>query len=148
MIIALIGGLLGVPLWLMLGWLAGVIWHQHETKKLPDVFKLKVRMASGTYRHTSDHFPRMTASGLWAHDILIIEKGRFIPRTLHYRVMEGVQPPQSADPNGVKGLGDSPVVMQYRLDDGGVIEIATPSEELADEKGPFFPDTIEAYPRD
>lgn len=138
MIMAIVGGLLGVPLWLMLGWLAFAIWHRHETKQLPDLFDLKVRMVSGTYRHTGDRFPRMKARGLWAHDILIIEKGMMIPRTLHYKVKEGVQAPQPADSEQVKGLGDSPVTMQYLLEEGGVIEIATPSEELADEQGPFF----------
>lgn len=138
MIMAIVGGLLGVPLWLMLGWLAAALWHRRETNQLPDVFDLKVRMVSGTYRHTGDSFPRMKARGLWAHDILIIEKGRFIPRTLHFKVMEGIRAPQPADPEEVKGLGESPVTMQYRLDDGGVIEIATSSEELPDERGPFF----------
>ena len=138
MIMAIVGGLLGVPLWLLIGWLAGAIWHRRETSKLPDIFDIKVRMVSGTYRHTGDQFPRMTASGLWAHDILIIEKGMMFPRTLHYKVEEGVQAPQPADPEQVKGLGDSPVTMQYHLDDGGLIEIATSSEELPDEQGPFF----------
>jgi len=138
-----IGALLGVPLWILLGWLAGGVWHRHETNRLPDVFKLKVRMVSGTHRHTGEKFPRMAARALWAHDILILEKGLLIPRTLHFRVLEGIHHPQPADPDEIKSLGDSPVVMQFRLDDGGVIEIATPSEELADDQGPFFADTDE-----
>ena len=142
MIIALLS-LLGVPLWLLLGWLAGGMWHRHEINKLPDIFKLKVRMVTGSYRHTGEKFPRMVSRAVWAHDILIMEKGLLMPRTLHYRVDEGVQAPTPADPDQVKGLGDSPVTMKYRLDDGGVIEIAAQGEDLEDDKGPFFSKTIE-----
>ena len=137
MLIALLG-LLGVPLWLLLGWLAGGLWHRHETSKLPDLFKTKVRLVSGTYRHTGENYPRMAERAIWAHDILILEKGMLIPRTIHFRAADGVQPPKKADPDQVKGLGDSPVTMQYRLDGGQVIEIAAQSDDLADAQGPFF----------
>jgi hypothetical protein len=140
MLIAILG-MLGVPLWLLLGWLAGGLWHRHETNQLPDLFKTKVRLVSGTYRHTGEDFPRMVGRAVWAHDILILEKGFLIPRTLHYRALEGVQPPQPADPDQVKGLGDKPVTMQYRLDGGEVIEIAVPSEMLTKAQGPFFSNT-------
>jgi len=85
----------------------------------------------------------MAARAVWAHDILILEKGLLIPRTLHFRVLEGIHHPQPADPDELKSLGDSPVVMQFRLDDGGVIEIVTPSEDSADGQGPFFVATDE-----
>lgn len=133
-----IGALLGVPVWILLGWLAGGLWHRHETNQLPDLFKTKVRLVSGTYRHTGENYPRMAGRAVWAHDILILEKGLLIPRTLHFRAAEGVQPPQKADPDQVKGLGHKPVTMQYRLDGGQVIEIAAQSEDLADAQGPFF----------
>jgi hypothetical protein len=133
-----IGALLGVPVWILLGWLAGGLWHRHETNQLPDLFKTKVRMISGTYRHTGENYPRMTGRAIWAHDVLILEKGLLIPRTLHFKAADGVQPPQKADPEQVKGLGDSPVTMQYRLDGGEVIELAAQSDDLADAQGPFF----------
>jgi uncharacterized protein YneF (UPF0154 family) len=41
--------LLGVPLWLILGWLAGAMWHRRDIQKnLPDVFKMKARVLEGS----------------------------------------------------------------------------------------------------
>lgn len=106
-----IGALLGIPLWILLGWLAAGLWHRHEIKQLPGLFKTKVRLVSGTYRHTSENFPRLTGRAIWAHDVLILEKGLLIPRTLHYEVAEAITPPQPADPDQVKGLGDTPLLV-------------------------------------
>jgi hypothetical protein len=141
--LATIAALLGVPLWLVLGWEARTLWHRHEIKKLQGLFKAKVRLVSGTYRHTDSNYPRTAAHAVWAHDVLIIEKGLLLPRTLHFRAAEGVQPPHPADPYQVKGLGHKPVTMRYRLDDGEVIEIAAPGEALAEAQGPFFADTTQ-----
>lgn len=137
MIIALLS-LLGVPLWLLLGWLAAGWWHRHQIKQLPDVFKLKVRVIKGTYRHIDDKFSRTALYGLWAHDILIVEKGLLVGRNLHFPAAEGVQPPQTADGDKVKRLGDNPVTMQFRLDNDAVIEVAAPGDAVQEAQGPFF----------
>jgi hypothetical protein len=136
-----IGALLGIPLWILLGWLASGLWHRHEISQLSDMFKTKVRMVSGKYRHTGNKFPPIAGRAIWAHDVLIQEEGLLIPRTLHFKVAGGVQPPQPADPEQVKGLGDTPITMQFRLDSGAIIEIAAPGEDSADARGPFFSDT-------
>jgi hypothetical protein len=133
-----IGALLGVPVWILLGWLAGGLWHRHEVNKLPHLFKTKVRMISGTYRHTDDSFPHMVGHAIWAHDVLILEKGLLIPRTIHFKADDGLQPPQPADPDQVKRLGDKPVTMQFRLDGGQIIEIAAEGDDVEDARGPFF----------
>jgi hypothetical protein len=137
-----IGALLGIPLWILLGWLAGALWHRNEIKGLLGQFKTKVRMVSGIYPHTGKNFPRMTANAIWAHDILIIEKGLLIPRTLHYEVTDAVQSAQPADPEQVNGLGDSPITMQFRLDHGAVIEVAAPGEESEFAQEPFLTDAL------
>ena len=54
-----IGALLGIPAWILLGWLAGGLWHRYEINKLPHLFKTKVRMVSGTTGL------RTTASPIW-----------------------------------------------------------------------------------
>ena len=137
--------LLGVPLWLILGWLAAGIWHRRDLEKnLPGLFKLKVRVTEGEYRHLDGNFSRIAALGIWAHDILIIEKGLLMGRNLHFAIAEDIQPPQPADPEQVKGLGDQPVTMQFRLDNGTTIEIAAAGEEIAIAQGPFFADSNEA----
>jgi len=136
--------ILGVPLWLILGWLAAGLWHRHDVQKnLPDVFKMKVRVVDGTYRHLGGKFPRTSAMAIWAHDIMILEKGLLLARNLHFAVTEGVQPPQPADPKQVNRLGDKPVTLQFRLDDGTIVEVAAPGESVGLAQGPFFTDSKE-----
>lgn len=143
MIIALLS-MLGVPLWLLLGWVAAGIWHRHDLKQnLPTLFKMKVRVVKGGYRHIDGTFSHTAALAIWAHDVLIIEKGLLVARNLHFPVAEGVQAPQPADPRQVKHLGDNPVTMQFELDDGTIIEIAVPGENQDLGCGPFFPKTME-----
>ena len=137
MLVAL-GYLLGIPLWILIGWLAGALWHRHEIKQLPGQFTTKVRMVSGSYRHVSDKFPLTKGRAIWAHDVLILEKGLLIPRVIHFEVAEGVQTSQPADPEQVKGLGDSPFTMQFRLDHGAVIEVAASGEESEFAQEPFL----------
>jgi len=141
-VLVAIGALLGVPLWILLGWLAGGMWHRHEIKQLPGLVKTKVRMVSGRYRHTGDTYPRITGTAIWAHDVLIFEKGLLIPRTLHFEIADAVQPAQPADPDQVKGLGDSPITMQFRLDDDVVIEVAARGDESEWAQEPFLLDAL------
>jgi hypothetical protein len=49
--------------------------------------------------------------------------------------MEGSS--QNADPEEVKGLGDAPAVLTFRLDDESVIQMAVPSDTLDLAQGPF-----------
>jgi len=130
--------MLGVPLWLLLGWLAGGLWHRHQINQLPGVFKLKARVVEGTYRHIDDKYSRTALYGLWAHDVLFVEKGLLLGRNLHFPAAEGVQSPQPADPDQVKHLGDHPITMRFRLDGGAVIEVAAPGEAQQEAQGPFF----------
>ena len=83
----------------------------------------------------------MVGHAIWAHDVLILEKGLLIPRTIHFKADDGLQPPQPADPDQVKRLGDKPVTMQFKLDGGQIIEIAAQSDDLEDARGPFFTNT-------
>lgn len=133
-----IGSLLGIPLWVLLGWLAEGLWHRHEIKKLPGLFKTKVRMVSGSYRHLDNNFPHTVERAMWVHDVVILGKGLLVPRTIYFAIADGVQPPQAADTDKVKHLGDAPVTMQFSLDDGQVIEIAAPGDVVKLAQGPFF----------
>jgi len=137
---------LGVPLWLLLGWLAGALWHRQELKKLPGLFQAKVRLVSGNYRDMADDFPFLPSQAVWAHDILMIERGLMLARNFHFPVADGVQPPEPADPKKIKRLGDSPVTLLFRLDNDAIIEVAVAGEDETFARGPFFTDTIEDGP--
>jgi hypothetical protein len=73
-----------------------------------------------------------------------MEKGLFLARNLHFAIDDGIQPPQPADNEQVKGLGDNPVTMQFLLDNAVIIEVAVPGEVSDVAKGPFFSDISES----
>jgi hypothetical protein len=133
--------LVGVPLWLVLGWEAAALWRQYQIRQMIGAFKTKIRIVSGTHKHVGSSFPFRPEHALWEHDVLFMEKGFLLRRLLHFAVTESVQPPQPADPKQVRWLGDAPVTLQFRLDDGTVIEIAVPGEMSAKAQGPFFSST-------
>jgi hypothetical protein len=99
---------------------------------------MKARVVEGTYRHLDGNYSRIAALAVWAHDILIIEKGLLLARNLHFPLAEGVQLVQPADPEQVKRLGEKPVTLQFRLDDGTIIAIAAAIEMATLAQGPFF----------
>ncbi len=63
-----------------------------------------------------------------------------VSRILHFPVTSGLGAAEIADPEQVKGLGDSPVTLRFNLDNEAVIEIAVPGES-AEARGPFFSNT-------
>jgi len=129
--------LLGVPLWVLLGWFGARLWHRHDMTQVPKVFKLKARMLSGDYRHMDDDFGRFAGYGVWAHDVLIVEKGFMVSHVLHFPVSRAHDVAQRVDPDEVKGLGDSPMSFRLRLDNDSVIEIVVDGDD-EDALGPFF----------
>ena len=80
----------------------------------------------------------MAGRAIWAHDVLILEKGLLIPRTLHYEVVDAVQSAQPANSELAKGLGDSPITMQFRLEEEAVIEIAARGEDSESTQEPIL----------
>ena len=44
---------------------------------------------------------------------------------------------ESADPEDVKRLGENPVLLRFRLDEGDVLQMAVPKDSVALAKGPF-----------
>jgi hypothetical protein len=83
----------------------------------------------------------MAGYAIWAHDVLIMEKGFMLPRVLHFPVTNGLEAAQTAEREQVKGLGDSPVTLRFNLDNEAVIEIAAKGESSAQARGPFFSNT-------
>ena len=78
---------------------------------------------------------RLTTSG--RHDVLLLEQSLLLARNMHFGAVEVTQPLRKADPDQFKRLGDSPVTLQLRLDDGTIIEVAAAAEASDHVQGPF-----------
>ena len=98
---------------------------------------MKLRKESGAFEGVGEKWPRAAVYALWVHDVLLVRKGLgLVPTTpIGVAAMEGRG--QKADPEEVKGLGDAPTILRFRLDDESVIQMAVPGESVSLARGPF-----------
>ena len=130
--------ILGVPLWLVVGGLAASLWSRKKFKETPGVFPAKVRLESGAFDGIGDKWPRMPAYALWVHDVLLLHKGPALVRTLPLPVSASDGIVQPAESEQIKWLGDDPIVLALKLDNGAVVQLAAPNEARERAVGPFM----------
>ncbi len=147
---------LGVPLWLVVGGLAGTLWSRREFRKQPGVFAAKLRLESGSFPGFGKRWPHVSSYCVWVHHVLLVHKGLALMRTIPVPVTAAHGPAQHADTGDmpshdsvemalVKRLGEDPVLMRYRLDDGSILQVSAPNDSSALLQGPF---TVETQPQE
>lgn len=129
--------LLGVPIWLVLGGLAGAFWSRHEFRKQAGVFAAKLRLESGAFPGFSDDWRRTSSYCVWAHRVLLVYKGLALIRVTPVPVESAVGVAEPGDTGNVKRMGDDPVVMRFRLDDGSILALCAPNDAASLLAGPF-----------
>jgi hypothetical protein len=115
---------LGVPLWLVIGGLLFALRAQSQAKKAPGVFPCKLRLVSGAHPGLKETWRLFPSYGRWVHDVLIVHSGLSLVLTEALPVVAQVGATSPADPQQVKRLGQHPVVVAVRLDNGAVVELA------------------------
>ncbi len=129
--------LLGVPIWLVVGGLAAALWNRSRVKNQDGVFPIKMRRLSGVEPGEGDKWPPVSSYALWVHDVLLVHKGLGLMQMMPLGVAGAEGPIESADPEEVKRLGENPVLLQFRLDDESVLQLAAPGDALVLAQGPF-----------
>jgi hypothetical protein len=129
--------ILGVPLWLVVGALAASLWSRRKFRNTPGVFRAKVRLNSGSFDGLGESWPPMPAYARWVHDVLLVNKGLALVRTQPLPIAAAEGRIEEADPEEIKRMGDHPILLQFRLDNGATIQLAAPGEALSLAYGPF-----------
>lgn len=129
--------LLGVPIWLVVGALAVMFLSRSRFKKQDGVFPAKMRRESGSASGDGEKWPPVSSFALWVHDVLLVHKGLGLMQTMPLGVAGLEGSVESADPEGAKRLGEDPVLLRFRLDDGAILQMAVPGESLTLAQGPF-----------
>jgi hypothetical protein len=124
-------------MWLVVGGLAVMLWSRSRFKKQDGVFATKMRLESGSAPGVGKKWPPMSSFALWVHDVLMVHKGLGLMSTSPLGVAAVEGPAQRADPREVKRLGENPVTLRFRLDDGAVVQMAAPGDALELAQGPF-----------
>jgi hypothetical protein len=122
--VLIILAVLGVPLWIVFGVLATVLWSRSQVKKAPGVFPCKVRLASGTFPGLKEKWPFLPSYAAWVHDVLIVRSGLALVRSQLLPVADLAGEVEPADPQQIKRLGENPQTISLRLDNGAVVEAA------------------------
>jgi hypothetical protein len=129
--------LLGVPIWLVVGGLAIMLWSRSRFKKQDGVFPAKMRHESGAASGDGEKWPPVSSYALWVHDVLLVHKGLGMMQTIPLGVVGAEGSVESADPEKVKRMGENPMLLRFRLDDGAVLQMAVPGDSLTLAQGPF-----------
>jgi hypothetical protein len=111
---------LGVPIWLVVGALAGAMFSRHHFKALPEVFPLLFKEAG------EEKWPRRPGYGRYVHNVLIVNHGLAQIRT-SVHVVEQVDRLDLGETT-FKHIGD-PIAFTIRLDDEDVYELAVDRAE-------------------
>lgn len=106
--------MLGVPIWLVVGALAGAVFSRHHFKAEPGVVPL-------LFREAGDKWPRRLAYGRYVHNVLIVNHGLAQIRT-SVHVVEHVDRLDLGDTT-FKHIDDA-IAFALRLDNGSDYELA------------------------
>lgn len=125
---------LGVPVWLILGALAGALWSRRKFRDAPGVFPCKIRITSGSEGHGK--WTRATTYARWVHDVLLVHTGLALVRyrALAIASVDG----QISQAPGVKVKGGPAVSIRVQLDDETEAEVAGPGSMRETLSGPFL----------
>jgi len=117
---------LGVPIWLVVGALAIVLWNRNHVKKQPGIFSAKLSLESGSFQGFSEKAASVYCE--WIHDVLLVHKG-LIMRAIPVPVASAEEP---------KRFGDKTMYFRFRLDDGSILQMLDIGENEAMAQGPFL----------
>ncbi len=137
MLIAIIFGFLGIPLWLIIGMLVFTFWTRRRFKKMAGVFPFKGRIESGSAPGFRKKYPRQSSYGLWVHDVLLVHKGLALIHTIPFGVVEAIDQPAPANDETIKRVGEQPMLLRFRLDDGAIVRLVVRAENTDLAMGPF-----------
>lgn len=128
--------LLGVPVWLVVGMLTGALYSRRRYRQDPDVFRCAGRVRSGSVDPFAKDWKRAPVYGRWVHDVLVLSRGLALVRVIAVPVDAVVAGPGPVDGSAPRGLGDDPLAVTIRTDDGSVLELAASSADRARLMGP------------
>ena len=91
-------------------------------------FACRMRLVAGSPPDwPSGRRDRGRGCGLWVHDVLLVQRGRWRPRLVALRVRLPEDSIRAVAPREFRGLGSDPVAIDLRLDDGAIVRVAAPT---------------------
>ena len=114
---------------------AGVV--RWRFARAPEVFPCRIRVLRGVVPGARARWSWTRCHAIWRREVLLVETGRLVPRTLALPVATAVGSVEEYPTGDVRRLGPHPVDLCLRLDDGAEIDVATRSVDAHALAGPF-----------
>jgi hypothetical protein len=80
------------------------------------------------------------------HDVLLVQRGRWLPRLVALRVRLPEDSIRAATRSEFDGLGAAPLVIDLRLDDGALVAVAARPWHREQLAGPFLAAAVTSLP--
>jgi hypothetical protein len=132
MLIALLAAL-GVDLIVIVVLLAGVLGRRRWVRRQPGVFPGAIRVVGGEVDGLGEHWKR--GYGRWVRDVFVWTKAPLLLRNVLLPVDELDGERQAGPADGLKRLGDQPVVAT--LAGAAIVEVATRGTQSTLLRGPY-----------
>jgi len=137
--------LLGLPLAIVLGMVAAGLAARIHFARAEPTFRCKVRFP-GDLDQPLLPWPSHRTRACWLHDILLVQRGLLVPRTVALSARPPRREIRRTSPVEVRRLGGDPMVLTLTLDDRRVVEVAAHAADLTNLAGPFLAAAIPCLP--
>jgi len=113
-------------------------WQRHRFGGAGETFSCRIRPVAGSPAGWSTRPSKGRARARWVHDVLLVQRGRLLPRVVALPVRLPEDSIRAAEPGEVSGLGPTPLVIELRLDDGPLLAVAAAARDRTLLAGPFL----------
>ena len=127
----------GVPLWIVVGFLTGALWSRRRFKRAPGAFAAKLCLTSGAVSGLKQSWPRRPLVARWVHDVLVIHRGLALVRTDLLGVSRAIGTIEAADAKRLRRLGADPCTLTLVLDSGASVQLGASADDRDTMVGPF-----------
>lgn len=138
MLVALLA-VLGVDLIVIVVLLAGVLGRRRWVRRQPGVFPGAIRVSGGEVDGLGTKWKR--GYGRWVRDVLVWTKAPFLVRNVLLPTDELDAERRAGPADGVRRLGDQPLVAVFAGDGAAVVEVAARAEDSVPLRGPYQGET-------
>jgi len=109
-------------------------------------FRCRIRMQYERLSATGPRWCRGSAYAIWVHDVLVVQYGLLLPRTVAVHVRPRQEEIRTVSRREVRRLGAEPVLVRLELDDGRRVDVAARANQRMSLVGPFLAAALPGLP--
>lgn len=129
---------LGVVACLVAGVVLALAPARRRFQRQPGTFRCNLRVQSGVVPGLGERWPRGASYAVWAHDSLVVCRGRWRVSTLVLPTSAAEGSLETADGGLPTSRSTGAVALTLRLDSGSRVRVVAPADERSKLAGPYL----------